>query len=274
MIAVQAPDPTSQWLLLDAPGEPGAAATRRQQFAPARQYGLFDDTEWQSLRDHGPVLIDLKGCPALAERCLGEPHLWSGLWLVSEASPSQLLEHLRRMLTVTVGLHHRALLSYYNPYTASYFFDACDARELSRWLGPIRQIRWFGGTWADRAIGCQGWQQLFNPGLVVKPLGIEEDLSARQRDALQTCLLEQHAWCWSQSTGRDYPRLWSHLKEGLALGFSERPVLDGWLWLRLQHPGAKPELPLSGATQQARLDSLRTLWQNDQPNEDPDPIIP
>ena len=265
MIAAQAPDPTSQWLLLDVPGVPGAGATLRQPFAHVRQYGLFDDTEWQSLRDHGPVLVDLKGCPALAERCLREPHLWSGLWLVSQAPASQLLEHLRRMLTVTVGLHHRALLSFYNSHTASYFFDACDAPELSRWLGPIRQIRWFGGTWADRAIGCQGWQQLFNPGLVVKPLGIEEDLSARQRDALQTCLLEQHAWRWSQSVGTDYNRLWSHLQEGLALGFTERVVLDDWLWLRLQNPGALPESPLPGITQQERLGSLRNLWQNPQP---------
>ena len=106
---------------------------------------------------------------------------------------------------------------------------------------------------------------MFNPGLAVKPLGIEEDLSARQRDALQTCLLEQHAWRWSQSTASDYTRLWSHLLEGLALGFSERPVLDGWLWLRLQYPGAVPEQPLPGSTQQERLDSLRNRWQNDQP---------
>ena len=233
MIAAQARNSTSQWLLLDVTGVPGTGTTLRQPFACVRQYRLFDDTEWQTLRDHGPVLVDLKGCPALAERCLREPHLWSGLWLLSQAPASQLLKHLRRMLTVTVGLHHRALLSYYNPNTASYFFDACDARELSRWLGPISQMRWFGGTWADRAIGCQGWQQLFNPGLAVKPLGIEEDLSARQRDALQTCLLEQHAWRWSQSVGTDYNRLWSHLQEGLALGFTERVVLDDWLWLRL-----------------------------------------
>ena len=265
MIAVLAPEATSPWLLLDVPGEPGAGAALRQQFAHARKFWLFENTEWQPLRERGPVLVDLNGCPALAERCHREPHLWSGLWLFSEASPSQLLEHLRRMLTVTVGLHHRALLSYYNPHTASYFFDACDAQELSRWLGPISQLRWFGGTWADRAIGCQGWQQLFNPGLAVKPLGIEEDLSARQRDALQTCLLEQHAWRWSQSTGSDYTDLWSQLLEGLALGFSERPVLDGWLWLRLQYPGAVPELPLPGITQQERLDRLRNLWQGDQP---------
>lgn len=265
MIAVQAPDVTPQWLLLDVPGEPGAAEALGEQFAQVRQFWLFNHCEWQPLREHGPVLIDLKGHSALTERCQREPHLWSGLWLASDASPSQLLEHLQRMLTVTVGLHHRALLSYYNPQTASYFFDACDARELSRWLGPIRQIRWFGGTWADRAIGCQGWQQLFNPGLAVEPLGIEEALSARQRDSLQTCLLEQHAWRWSQSTGSDYTDLWSQLLEGLALGFSERPVLDGWLWLRLQYPGAVPELPLPGITQQERLDRLRNLWQGDQP---------
>jgi hypothetical protein len=151
-----------------------------------------------------------------------------------------LLGHLQRMLTCRFGLHHRALLSYYNRQTASYFFDACDAAELSRWLGPIRQLRWFGGTWADRAIGSQGWQQLRNPGLAVEPLSIEESLTRRQRERLQTCLLEQHIWRWSQSLGTDYATMSSHVQQGLALGFSERTVLDGWLWLRLQHPRAVP----------------------------------
>jgi hypothetical protein len=265
MIAVQAPDSTPQWLLLDVTGVPQAGASLQQQFAHARGFRLFEGTEFHSLREHGPALVDLRESPALAELCQSVPPTWSGLLLVSEASPSQLLEHLRRMLTVTLGLHHRALLSYYNPHTASYFFDACDAQELSRWLGPIDQLRWFGGTWADRAIGCQGWQQLFNPRLAVRPLAIEENLSVRQRDTLQTCLLEHHAWRWSQSTGTGYSRLWAYLQEGLALGFSERPVLDGWLWLRLQHPDAVLQLPLSGITQQERLDSLRNLWQNDQP---------
>ena len=154
MIAAQAVDPTPQWLLLDVPGVPQAGASLRQQFVHARWFSLFEGTEFHPLRERGPVLVDLRECPALAELCQRAPHIWSGLLLVSEASPSQLLEHLRRMLAVTLGLHHRALLSYYNPHTASYFFDACDAQELSRWLGPIDQLRWFGGTWADRAIGC------------------------------------------------------------------------------------------------------------------------
>ena len=97
------------------------------------------------------------------------------------------------------------------------------------------------------------------------PLAVEENLSPRQREKLQTCLLEQHAWRWSQSTGTDYTRLWSHVQEGLALGFSDRPVLDDWLWLRLQYPRASLVQPLSGLTQQERLESLRNRWQNDQP---------
>ncbi|MVV49224.1 DUF4123 domain-containing protein [Pseudomonas sp. PB120] len=254
-----------QWLLLDLPGAPNAGTTLQQAFPQVRRFWLFDDTEWQVLREHGPALIDLRTCPPLVEPCHSEPDTWRGLLLFSEASTSQLLAHLRRMLTVTVGVHHRALLNYYNPQTASYFFDASDARELTRWLGPISRLHWFGGTWPDRAIGSQGWQQLTNPKLAVGPLTDEEELSPFQRDKLQTCLLEHHAWQWSQSTGTEYNRLWSHLQEGLALGFSERPVLDGWLWLRLQYPDAVPARALSGLTQQERLDTLRYLWQNNQP---------
>jgi hypothetical protein len=264
MIAVQGAEAAPHWLLLDVPGSPQAAARLMQRFAQATWYRLFEGTEWHALRDQGPLLINLRTCPPLAEACQREAQHWRGLLLISEASSSQLLDHLRRMLTVSFDLNHRALLSYFNPHTASYFFDACDARELSRWLGPISQMRWFGGTWADRAHGCQGWQRLLNPRLAVRPLAIEENLSARQREKLQACLLEQHAWHWSRSTATDYTKLWTHLQEGLALGFSERPVLDGWLWLRLQHPGAVPGR-LQGRTQQERLDSLRNHWQNHQP---------
>ncbi|UZE12641.1 DUF4123 domain-containing protein [Pseudomonas sp. B21-053] len=265
MIGVQTPDLTSQWLLLDVPGAPLAATTLLQQFRDVRPSWLFEGTELRGMREQGPALVELRDCPALIEFCYSEPHAWQGLLLVSEAPAAHLLAHLRRMLTVTFGLHHRALLSYYNPHCASYFFDACDAEELSRWLGPISQLRWFGGTWADRAIGSQGWQRLLNPGLEVSPLAVEETLSLRQREKLQTCLLEQHTWHWSRSTGTDYNRLWSHVQEGLALGFSERPALDGWLWLRLQHPGALPAQPWPGLTQQERLDHLRNRWQGDQP---------
>ncbi|KQN44977.1 hypothetical protein ASE98_08525 [Pseudomonas sp. Leaf48] len=264
MITTQMPTPRPQWLLLDVPGSPGVVTVLQQTFVQARRFWLFEGTEWHALHEHGPVLVDLRTCPALADLCLVDGQRWRGLLIVSQTSELTLLAHLRRMLTVTVGVH-RALLSYYNPNTASYFFDACDAVELSRWLGPISQLRWFGGTWADRAIGCEGWQRLLNPALAVTPLAVEESLSAWQREKLQTCLLEQHAWRWSRSSGIDFTRLWPLLQEGLTLGFTERAVLDGWIWLRMQFPAAIPVQPMSGLTQQERLDSLRQLWQNNQP---------
>lgn len=258
-------DTPAQWLLLDSVETSLALRTLRQGFAGVQCFWLFDETEFQSARDLGPLLVRLQGCPALSALCLRDPQTWRGLLLQSPAPVDELLVHLRRMLTVSFGINHRALLGYYNRQTASYFFDACDARELSRWLGPIQQLQWFGGTWADRAIGSEGWQHLRNPRLAVAPLGIEESLSRRQRERLQSCLLEQHAYRWSQSMKVDYPQVWRHARQGLTLGFTDRSVLDDWLWLRLQHPReVLPPLP-EGLTQRERLEHVRRHWQQDHP---------
>ncbi|MDB6445068.1 MULTISPECIES: DUF4123 domain-containing protein [Pseudomonas] len=262
MSAVAMSGSTPQWLLLDLPGAPGAARLLHEQFAEVRRFALFEQTEWHGLREHGPLLVDLQQSPALAGLCHLDPDAWPGLLLVSASPVAQLLAHLRRMLAVTLGLHHKALLSYYNPHTASYFFDGCDPAELSCWLGPISLMRWFGGTWADRAIGSQGWQQLSNPGLPVGALENEHSLSIRQQNKLQQCLLERHAWQWSCATRRDYRVLWEYLEQGLKLGFTEREVLDGWLWLRLQYPDARPVPELRGESQHERLEYLRRSWQN------------
>ena len=257
-------EPIAQWLLLDGADAARALTTLRQGFAALPSFKLFDGTEFEPVSEHGPVLVDMRDSPALASLCHTDPDTWRGLLMDSEVSPRELLSHLQRMLTVSFGMSHRALLSYYNRQTASYFFDACDAAELSRWLGPIRLLHWFGGTWADRAIGSQGWQQLRNPGLAVEPLSIEESLTRRQCERLQTCLLEQHIWRWCQSLGTDYAAMASHVQQGLALGFSDRTVLEGWLWLRLQHPRAVLVPPPQDLTQQERLDHLRRQWRSDQ----------
>ncbi|MCU0071875.1 DUF4123 domain-containing protein [Pseudomonas koreensis] len=259
------PGQHAQWLLLDSAQAPQALTTLRQGFAGVRRQKLFEGTEFQPVSEQGPLLIDLRECMALSALCHTDPQTWCGLLLGSDATTESLRAHLQRMLTVSVGVNHRALLNYYDRQTASYFFDACDARQLSCWLGPIKWLRWFGGTWADRASGSLGWQQLRNPGLDVEPLQIEQGLTRHQREHLHRCLLEQHVWRWSQSTGTDYRTLSSHLEQGLSLGFSDRAVLDDWLWLRLQHPRAEVVQPPQGLTQQERLEHLRRRWQNNQP---------
>lgn len=253
---------TAQWIILDVPGAP-PMQEKLQQIAPGAAHAVFASTDLHPLREHGPQLVELSLHSQLAESVHEQPAEWPGLLLQADISTAFLLKHLRRMLTVTFGLHYKGLLNYYNPCTASYFFDACDARELSRWLGPIDRLYWYGGTWADRALGSLGWQQLVNPHLAVEPLAVDDYLSLHQQGRLQACMLERHAWVWSRSTERDYEVIRASLMEGLEQGFTQPDVLDGWLRLRLQYPTATLLATLAGHTQQERLDSLRQHWRND-----------
>ena len=257
------PARTAQWLLLDVPAAPEAGSRLQHGFAGAARHALFANTDLHGLREQGPQVIELASHARLADCVHDQPEDWPGLLLQTSVPAGALLEHLRRMLTVTFGLHHKGLLSYYNPWTASYFFDARDASELSRWLGPIDRLYWYGGTWADRAMGSLGWQQMVNPRRTVSDLAIEDNLSQHQQDKLQTCLLERHAWSWCRATGHDYGVIWCCLEEGLEQGFTEHAVLDGWLRLRLQYPSASLQVVLPGGTQQERLDNLRQHWRND-----------
>ena len=69
MIVTRTPEVPPQWLLLDVPGTPQAGVMLRQMFAQARWSGLFEGTEWHALREQGPLLVDLRTCPALADLC-------------------------------------------------------------------------------------------------------------------------------------------------------------------------------------------------------------
>lgn len=100
-------EPMAQWLLLDGPDAPQALLTLHRAFAGVQCFSLFEGTEFEPVSEHGPVLIELRDCPALAALCHSDPNTWRGLLLGSEVSAQQLLSHLQRMLTVSFGLNHR-----------------------------------------------------------------------------------------------------------------------------------------------------------------------
>ncbi|WP_191485823.1 DUF4123 domain-containing protein [Pseudomonas sp. FEN] len=250
----------SQWLLLDVPGAPGVVEALRERYAHYLAYNLFEGTPFQGLAEVAPRLLQVSEDCLLSRLSRASPALWPGLFLHSRAPVQVLLAHLRRILVVAFDEQQRGLLSYYNPQTASYFFDSSDAGELSGWLGPICRLYWHGGTWADRAIGGVGWQQLLNPGLEVPALDAPPVLSQRQQRRLQSCLLERHAYQWSRCGGHEYDRTWCHLQEGIAQGFREYGLLDGWLHLRAEYPLAPIPPGLPGDSPGERLDNLRRAW--------------
>lgn len=249
------------WFLLDLLAAPEPVQHYRA-LAPRGRYRLFEQTVLASLSADGPLLLALEPESGLWRDCHEQPNRWPGLFLVSNASVSVLLDHLRGMLQVSFSGHYQGLLNYYNPQTASYFFDAADADELSCWLGPIAQLYWHGGTWADKAAGSLGWQQVANPERAVPRLRKPAELSDKQQGRLQECILERHAYRWSGATETAYALAWRYLREGLELGFTQGPVLDGWLRLRRRYPDAQVPAVLPGLSALEQLDNLRRYWQS------------
>ncbi|WP_397450096.1 DUF4123 domain-containing protein [Pseudomonas sp. NA-150] len=253
--------PQCVWLLLDVPSMPDLGKRFQKRFGDGgTQIELLADGELDLVREHGPLLVYMTPGSSLSHAFPQEARDWPGLFIVCQAPKEILLAHLRRMLTVRFSDHYKGLLTYYNVQTASYFFDAMDPMTLSRWLGPIDSLMWFGGTWADKVDDIQGRQFVLNPRLDVTPLVDEPRLGAQQEKQLQQCLLERHAYYWSQSMHTDYRKALHYLHEGLRHGFNDSTILDEWLALRARFPAAPLPKELPGEDQRTRIQNLTQIW--------------
>lgn len=255
--------PQNGWFLLDTMCRPDIVKQFKEHFEEFYPWDqLFADTPLHEICEQGPLLVRMSAGSPLSQAMPYQWRVWPGLVIICSASKQQLLAHLRRMLTVQYGEHYSCVLTYYNVQTASYFFDAMDAEELSTWLGPIESLTWYGGPWADKVDGTQGRQFVINPRLEVPPLAANPQLSQKQKSKLQQCLLERLAYTRSCAAGTDYRQTLHHVHEGLSLEFTNNTVLDHWLVLRGLFPLDAIPAHLSGASQQARLETLTNYWQS------------
>lgn len=258
MIDVQVPD--NMWLLLDVPSDLGMVGDFKAIFPRTVCYELFENTELHAIREQGPLLLPLGDEGDFNLITGAQTGDWPGLFIICPAPGEELLAHLRRMLIVRFSDQHKSLLTYYNVQTASYFFDAMDAEDLSRWMGPAESITWFGGPWGDKVDNTQGRQYVVNPRRAVSPLPDEPWLSPWQEKKLQQCFVERHAYYWSRTFGHTYRRTLRHLHEGLSYGFNDSTILDEWLTLRARFPSASVPASLPGGSQQARFENLTNYW--------------
>ncbi|WP_347505332.1 DUF4123 domain-containing protein [Pseudomonas anguilliseptica] len=219
---------------------------------------LFADTDLAAHQEQGPLLLCLSGS-ALLDEYRNAPNEWRGLLLSSPQPLEELLAHLRRMLIVSFDGNRKALLRYYDPRVASYFFPACDADSVTPWLGPIQQLIWHGGTWADSAQGLSHWHSLSNlNGTAVTEQPLLMPLNQQQTNALERQQLEHFTYEWLQGqSGMPFSLAWDYLQQGLAASFDEADALQAYLDLRTQYPDhATHPIPPAGDTQQ-RLQQLR-----------------
>lgn len=246
----------SIWMLLEST-EQRLPQLFRQVGAPELSL-LFDSTELAPYHMQSPILVKADDRSGLLEAAQQTPEVWPGLIVQSEHPEEAVLAHLRQILLVRFEGNRRGVLRYSNPTTASYFFPACQTDQLKLWLGPVSHLSWYGGTWADRALGHVRWQGLEKPDAINWKASVHESvLEANQQLALQAQLQDHflYRW-WLKQNGLCYSRCRQWLGEGLHQGFTSAASLECYLAMRQVYP--EGQLPVVSPTgpEQKRLNDL------------------
>lgn len=204
---------------------------------------LFDKTELASYTDQSPIFVPCDESSELLKAMRKTPEEWPGLIIQSEQPGAVVLAHLRQILFVHFDGNRRGVLRYCNPVSASYFFAASEAHQLKSWLGPVKHLNWYGGTWPDRASNTRAWKTLENPKASgAKAFASDPILDADQQNALRCQQLDYLLYRWwlsHQDLCFAIGQQWRD--EGLRLGFIKADALERYLNLRLVYP--QPDLP-------------------------------
>ncbi len=249
---------SGQWLLLE----------RTEQLLPELYrlgeapdpIRLFDGTELAECEEESPLLINAQTNPSVLAAAQSQPKVWPGLLLETAGPTEELLTHLRQILFIRFDQERRGVLRYSRQRTASYFFPACDHETRPTWLGPIRRLSWYGGTWHECADGREAWHHIENQQATIwqaDAIAYEQRLSAMQEQALQRQRGEHflYQW-WKQQSGINFETAWNYLAGGMQAGFACAESLSTYLNLRYVNPRVAPPATLPGGTDQERLDAL------------------
>ncbi len=220
---------------------------------------LFQDTQLHELSAQSPVLVPVSLEQELYQAFAQTPETWSGLLLQTSASQPELLASLRRALLVRFDGIRRAVLRYYDPRVASYFFPACTVEDLRTGFNAAQVIAWHGATWADESVQGKCWQAVHNPRQVsIHNQEGEPCLTEQQEQALSQLDCERFVWGWCQNSGQTgFAAASRYLEEGLSLGLEDSEILAEFLTLRTVHPTA--ELPSQSSLSGDELNRMKQI---------------
>jgi hypothetical protein len=234
-----------------------------QQIAAPDLALLFGTTELAAYVDQSPILVTCTDRSSLLDTVQKTPEDWLGLLIESDCSTAVLLAHLRQILFVRFDGNRRGVLRYSSPTTASYFFAACTASSLSQWLGPIRRLRWYGGTWPDQALHKSNWQECENLDAGRwEQRGLELPLDSDQQRALRAQSQDHFLYLWwCKRPEISYAQAQQWLHKGLDYGFEKPDSMQRYLMLREAYPQADHPAFLPSGSDEFRLDHLYTCVQ-------------
>lgn len=202
---------------------------------------LFEQTPFAAQASQSPILFSLSPQGDLLQRLRGAPENLPGLLLSCHTGKAQLLQQLRSLLEARFLQGRKALLRYYDPRVASYLLPHCPEALQGRWLGPVAQVAWFGGTWVDTAKQQASWHVLTNEQPTASPQ--TEPPLVLTDDQLQQLVnqgYERFAWEW-QSSRPQYAieQVVSWVKSGVNAGHNEQDSLEAWLLNQAEMQGVQ-----------------------------------
>ena len=192
---------------------------------------LFEGTAFSPQASQSPLLFTLSPSSGLTTSLKNAPSALTGLFITTQASHAQLLQQLRSLLEARFLQGRKALLRYYDPRVASYLLPTCSESLQPRWLGPINEIAWYGGTWADEFADGKQWHLLRH---VQRPDANVSAMPLALNDAQLQRLVDQgyehFAWRWLASNkGYEMTQVLNWIKAGMAAGHTEQKSLNAWL---------------------------------------------
>lgn len=104
-------------------------------------HALYLGTRYQALSDVGPVLARVVSGSRLEQHFVKHWQATAGIWLESDASESELVEHLRSLVHAGLRSGVTVLLRYHDPRIMCQWLPELPSDQRDQVMGPVFRIR-------------------------------------------------------------------------------------------------------------------------------------
>jgi hypothetical protein len=126
------------YLLIDGVLSPRTLADLYRHDKPAKVYPLYAGTRWESLRDLGPLLVELQDQSTLIEDWFSDPAVRTySTVLSSKESMAKVAGHLRHFISPSEEVGDDGLLRFSDPLVTHYWLSSLSSEQRNEVLGPI-----------------------------------------------------------------------------------------------------------------------------------------
>lgn len=246
------------WLLLLQATPEAMRSLFKNGQAPTIEW-LFAGTSLNDVKEQGPLLTEITNTP-IYQSYQESSDVWLGHIIYTQATQSELLKHLRSLLTIRFYTEDKGILNYFNPQVASYFFKMPE-EQLPYWLGPMDLFAWYGGTYLELANEQLSVHYVIRPTQLQAPVFKEEShLTPEQEQLLGECQAQYDLWQWCKVRGISYNEAWSCQQEGIQLAFNGNDLTE---YVTLRVKNITQTLPAHFSIQSSaenKLNILKEYW--------------